>query len=37
MGARVHYVLSVTLEPKARIGTKDPARRVPKDPHPRVP
>ncbi len=34
MGARVRYVLSVTLEPKARIGTNVPARRVPKDPTP---
>lgn len=34
MGARVRYVLSVTLEPKARIGTNVPARRVPKDPEP---
>lgn len=34
MGARVRYVLSVTLEPKARIGTNVPARGVPKDPEP---
>lgn len=32
MSARVRYVLSVTLEPKARIGTNVPAVRVPKDP-----
>lgn len=34
MGARVRYVLSVTLEPKARIGTNVPAQRVPKGPAP---
>lgn len=28
MGARVRYVLSVTLEPKARIGTNVLAPRV---------
>ena len=32
MDARVRYVLSVTLEPKARIGTNVPAQRVPKGP-----
>lgn len=34
MGARVRYVLSVTLEPKARIGTNVPAQQVPKGPTP---
>ncbi|CAM5529433.1 hypothetical protein STANM309S_00041 [Streptomyces tanashiensis] len=34
MGARVRYVLSVTLEPKARIGTNVLARQCEGPSHP---